>query len=93
MKVVYKYPLPHVGINEIFQVLLPVDSKIVHFGVDGLKQYCIWAETDPDRKGKSGQFFIWLFTGHHAVPENYGHFQTVIDPDGIVLHLYREHVQ
>ena len=84
MKTVYKYPFP---IQEVFSVLIPIQSKILKIDLDPTGAPCIWAEVDTDVPVASYDFAI-VGTGREIPEVNYGHVWSFIQGP-FVWHIYR----
>lgn len=94
---IYKYKLTTAcfggGADTYEQFNLPASSKIVKFHKDGSGQPCIWIEhtEDPDEATIRKLFrFKVVGTGHSWENDEYEYFDSHIDTNGFVWHLYHK---
>ena len=86
MKTIYKYPI-YLGSNDID---LPKNSIILHFGIDGTGQACIWTYVDTEEEKKS-RHLKCVGTGWDLDEilgnSNYVYIGTTVMSNGLVWHL------
>jgi hypothetical protein len=89
MRKIYKYPVEldseFDGFHEVI-LLVPEGTKFLCIQLQNGKP-CIWAEIE---KGVpcTEVTLISVGTGHGAVPEAMRYLGTVVQPDGLVFHVY-----
>lgn len=86
---IYKYPFL---IQPQFVLQLPQGAIIRHIGQDansrGYREYCIWAEVDPNITIYCNRLFHVYGTGYNIKGEYVG---TIVNADdGYVWHIYEE---
>jgi len=79
MNRIYKYTLGHAADADIFEIGLPIDNKILHFGMQN-KIICFWALVDVGIVTTVRKFKV-VGTGHDIDQEfsDVKHLATVFD--------------
>lgn len=62
MLTVWKFPLPF-PLGNVVEIEMPARAEILHVGVQGQAQVCVWAKVDPEAPLKARRFRI-AGTGH-----------------------------
>ncbi len=83
MTTIYKYPFQITGTQELS---LPKGAIILHAGLDGGNQPCIWAVVEPSNPSQP-QLVYLTGTGGPMPPEPYLHLSTFTQ-DPFVWHVF-----
>ncbi len=71
MRTIHKYVLADPGGHPPINLPMPLKAKILHTGVQGGIDICIWAEVDSNEPILGGRMFIVYGTGFDKVDGTY----------------------
>lgn len=79
---------PSPGKAHYFTVHMPKGARVVSIGADNDGPR-VWAEVDPGCEMRSYRFAcVWTGKGH--VPEGYDYDSSLVDPNNLIWHVYRD---
>jgi hypothetical protein len=85
MAVIYKYRIHEVG--EPVELKIKGFCEVVHFGIDGNKNLCLWAMVSPEQKEEMWTYLV-VATGQEFNISKWCHLATIVDGQ-YVWHLLR----